>query len=316
MLTKHTLRDLTWIDLESPTAEEIREIMETYRLHPLAADELLAPTVKPRVDQYGHFIYLILHFPALKHTHAGDRRQEVDFIIGRDFIITTRYDTIDPLHKFAKVFEVEAVRNNKQGADDNAEKKMTPDIQHAGHIFFFMIRKLYRAVQHELEFITDELSAVEERIFQGHEKEMVMELSKTSRHLLDFKQTLTPHRDMLDSFKDVSVEFFDDAFVPYAKAVLGECYRVWAELRNNLEMLSELRETNNSLVSTKQNEVMKILTIMAFVTFPLSLIASIFGMNTHFLPIVGHPNDFWIVTGIMGALTACFFVFFKYKKWL
>ena len=70
------------------------------------------------------------------------------------------------------------------------------------------------------------------------------------------------------------------------------------------------------MVSTKQNEVMKGLAIMAFVTFPLSLIATIFGMNTHYLPIVGMRGDFWVIIGAMLFLTACFFWYFKRKRWL
>ena len=61
---------------------------------------------------------------------------------------------------------------------------------------------------------------------------------------------------------------------------------------------------------------MKILTIMAFVTFPLSLIAAIFGMNTVYIPIIGTPGDFWIVMGIMGFATFLMFLYFKRKKWI
>ena len=77
-----------------------------------------------------------------------------------------------------------------------------------------------------------------------------------------------------------------------------------------------LRETNNSLLTTKQNEVMKVFTIMAFVIFPLSLVAGIFGMNTAYIPIVGLPGDFWMVMGIMVVLGVLFLSFFMYKKWL
>ena len=70
------------------------------------------------------------------------------------------------------------------------------------------------------------------------------------------------------------------------------------------------------MLSSKENEVMKTLTIMAFVTFPLSLIATIFGMNTVNMPIIGGDYDFWIVIGIMAIFTFAFFVFFKKNKWL
>ena len=96
----------------------------------------------------------------------------------------------------------------------------------------------------------------------------------------------------------------------------SENFRVYNMIRNHLDMLAELRETNNSLVYTKQNEAMKVLTIMAFITFPLSLLAGIFGMNTTATPLIGSRHDFWIIISIMITATVAFFGFFKYKKWL
>ena len=81
------------------------------------------------------------------------------------------------------------------------------------------------------------------------------------------------------------------------------------------EMSHELRKTNDSLLSTKQNEIMKVLTLMSFVAFPLTVIASIFGMNSN-LPIVGQSNDFLIILGIMIATAIFLFGIFKFKKWL
>jgi magnesium transporter len=82
-----------------------------------------------------------------------------------------------------------------------------------------------------------------------------------------------------------------------------------------MESLHELRETNNSLLTTKQNETMKVFTILAFVTLPLSLIASIFEMNTRYTPIIGLPFDFWIIIGGMAVMSIAMFSFFKFKKW-
>lgn len=305
MITRYQHKNITWIDLESPTPEEVREIMQEYNIHPVVAEELLHPTLKPRVEFYeNNFIYLILHFPAFKHTHGTQKNQEVDFIIGHKFIITTRYDTIDPLHKFSKVFEVDSILD-KSGIGN-----------HAGYIFYFMLKKLYGALEHELEYITDALQEIEERIFEGREKEMVIELSAISRDLLNFKQATSLHKDVLSSFGPAARRFFGDNFQHYLKNIVSEYYRVQSSIEANLDSLVELRETNNSLVSTKQNEVMKVLTIMAFITFPLSLVASIFGMNTKLLPIVGLPYDFWIILGIMASAVVLFFIFFKYRKWL
>lgn len=304
MISIYKHKHLTWVDVESPTPEEVRGLMETYNIDPLVGDELLLPTLKPKVDTFSNFIYLILHFPAFKHTHSGNINQEIDFIIGKDFLITTRYDIVDPLHKFSKVFEVNSVLDKSDIGD------------HAGFLFFYMVRKLYKSLEHEIEFIEDSLEIIEEDIFEGKEKEMVMALSNVSRDLLNLKQALDPHQEILTSFSDAGRVFFGDNFSNHLSSIMGEYYRVKNSVLTHNESLHELRETNNSLLSTKQNEVMKILTIMAFVTFPLSLFASIFGMNTSYLPIVGGPNDFWIITGGMLMATILFFTYFKKKKWL
>ena len=82
------------------------------------------------------------------------------------------------------------------------------------------------------------------------------------------------------------------------------------------EVLHELRETNNSLLTTKQGEIVKNLTIVSFITFPLALVAAIFGMNIPSTPIVHRPDGFWIVMLIMAAAALSMFAYFKRKRWL
>jgi magnesium transporter len=305
MITRYTHKNLVWVDLESPTQNEVREIMAEFHINPLAADELLTPTLRPKVDVYENFIYMILHFPAAKHTHNGsENSQEVDFMVGKNFLITTRYDTVDPIHKFSKVFEVNSILDRG-------------DIgSHGGYLIFYMIRKLYRAVGHELENIESSLDDIEEQIFSDKEHKMVKEITIVTRKLLNFKQAMAAHKDILSSFEVAGKQFFFYLFLYHLRSMIGEYYKVENELKFHFETATELRETNNSLLSTKQNEIMKVLTIMTFVALPLTLIASVFGMNTNFIPVVGHQYDFFIIIGIMAATAAVLFGYFKYRKWL
>ena len=305
MITRYKHKKVTWIDLESPTNEEVRGLLEEFELPAQVAEELLLPTIKPRVEFYDNkLIYLILHFPAFRHTHGGDENQEVDFVIGKDFLITTRYDTIDPLHKFSKVFEVGSILDrNDMG-------------EHAGHLFFYMVRKLYKSLEHELEYIRDALRDSEEDIFSGGEREMVRELSHISRELINFKQAVRLHQEVLQSFEVAAHRFFGDDFGYQLRTIIGEYHRIQGSILINMDTLSELRETNNSLLSTKQNEIIKVLTIMTFITAPLSLIATTFGMNTALAPLSNSPYDFWIILGIMASAALILFSYFIYKKWL
>src|SRR4051812_47813551 len=105
MLARYRHNNLTWIDLESPTPEEVQRVAHEFNIEPLVAEEILLPATKPRIDFHPRYIYTVFHFPALRHSHKT-HEQEIDFIIGNDFLITTRYDTVDPLHQFSKIFEV------------------------------------------------------------------------------------------------------------------------------------------------------------------------------------------------------------------
>ena len=302
MMQRYTHGPLTWIDLESPTRNEIHALTNEFLIDPLVAEELLLPTVKPRLEVHENMLYLILHFPALRHTHHSTE-QEVDFVVGKNFIITTRYDMIDPLHKFSKVFEVNSMLDKSTLGE------------HAGFILYYMLKKLYGSVDHEIEFVHAALRDIDTQIFEEKEKEMVVAISRVGRDLLNLRQAIEPHRDVLHSLESDAQRLFGDAFVPYLRAITNEYYRVHNHITRNTEALHEMRETNNSLLSTKQSEVMKTLTIMTALTFPISITSNVFSMNVHSQPLPGTPADFWFLVFAMFLGIVGLFVFFKSKRW-
>ena len=303
MISRNKYRDLLWIDAERPTHEEIRGLMEEFDIHPIVADELLTPSLRPKVDHYENFIYLILHFPAIRHSHSNVS-QEVDFIIGKKFIITVRYELLDPLHKFSKVFEVNSILDKS-------------DIgEHAGFLFFYMIRKIYSSLQHELSIIGERLKDVEDRIFSGQERAMVQSLSNTHRDLLAFHRAMRLHKPVLSSLGVACEEFYGKDFRHYTDNIVGEYYKVDELLEDQKEVLNDLRSTNDSLLSTKTNEIMKALTATTFLMLPSTLIAQIFSMQTQNIPIINQPYSFYIIIGLMLGVAFCTFIFFRSKKWL
>lgn len=304
MLNRYAYNNLVWVDLESPTKDEVSSVAEEFHLDPLVAQELIMPTERVRLESFENCLYLILHFPVSRHSHSRGTAQEVDFVIGRSFIITTHYDTVDPLHKFSRLFEVERILDKRRIGD------------HAGYIFFVMIRQMYRFLHNELEIVDKTLQDIESHVFEGRERDMVFAISNVSRILFDFRQTTLHHKEVLTSFASASKAFFGDDFVRYAEASLSEYNRASSTILSHIDLLRELRETNNALLTTKQNETMKHLTMMAFVTFPLTLIAAIFSIDAVHRPIIGTAYDFWIVIAIMGAAALAMYIFFKRRNWL
>ena len=304
MILRHQYKNLTWIDLESPTKEEVREVMEEYSIHPLVADELLSPTLRPKVDLYDNLIYLIMHFPVLYNMHGKSGGQEIDFVIGKDFIITTHYELIDPLHEFSKVFEVNSILDRSNIGT------------HAGFLFFYIIKELYRGLTVELDHIAEELETIEDKIFKGEEAQMVESISRVNRDLLNVKQAIRPHKEVLDSFETAGKQFFGKEFAYHLQSISGEYYKVFNILEGHKETLLDLRDTNDSLLTTKTNAIMKILTIMTFIAFPLTLIASIFGMNIKFMPFIENEYGLLVVFGFMSVAVLIMFTYFKFKKWM
>ncbi len=303
MINRYEYQGVAWIDLESPTSDEIADIGQEFNLGHLLRAELLAPTVKPRVDLYPESIYTLLHFPAGRHTKGARATQEVDFVIGKHFIITVHYDTVDALVDFARSFEAAMLLNRPNGKF------------HSGYILFELTQRLYQEVEFELDSIEDAIEKAEIEIFSGHEKDMVLAISRITRELIDQKRNLSLHTDVLASLETATLSLFGGNFVNYIRGVSAFHYRAHQRAFSLMDIVTELRKTNDSLLTARQNEITKNLTIMAFITFPLSLIAAIFGMNTAETPIVNSPHGFWLITGAMFILMSSFFIYFKIKRW-
>jgi len=303
MIQRHANRGFTWVDVESPTQEEMRDLAKEYNLNPLVVHELSASSVKPKVDLYKDFIYLILHFPRFRRDRTSEQSQEIDFVVGRKFLITVRYSGNDVLDIFSKLFEANVVLGKGNfGA-------------HGGFISSRMIERLYESVQNELSVGSDSMRDMEQKIFDGRERQMVVALSKLSRNLLETKRSLVLHRDVLGSFAVAGRMLFGETFSFQLQTLIGSYGRLENALDSNLALLAELRETNNSLLDTKETETMRIITVIAFLTLPASVVTNFFQMGTAHTPIIGGPFDWVIIVSFTLLGTALLFLLAKQKRW-
>lgn len=303
MITRYTYGEITWIDLDKPTRSDVETLAAEFDLHPILCDDLHTVSLRQKVDRYDNCIYLILHFPVPHHDRAH-AVHEVDFIVGKKFLITARYDALDPLHYFAKAFEANVI----------LEKH--PPSEHAGYILFYMLRKLYESTSIALSLVGERIGRAEDKIFQGSEYSMVKEISLIQRDVLLYHRALRHHRGMLSSFANESVAFFGKEFEHWAAEITAEYFKVEEKLDDRKEMISALRETNDSLLTSKTNTTMKSLTILSISTMPASLIAIIFSIRSEHMPIIGRAHDFWIIVGmILGVILATIGIL-KYRGWI
>ena len=305
MISTYTYKKLTWVDVTSPTQEEIIRLSETYNLPALVGEEMMGDTLRSKVDVYNKLIYLVLHFPRLRLDAKNELppEQEIDFIIGHDFIITVHYELVQPLDQFTKSFTLDSILDKSTNND------------HIGFLFFYMIKEIYKHTVNELDSINTDMKRIERNIFENREKHMVQDILSVNRKLIDFKQALRFHADTLASFEKAGKPFFGPDFEYYLSAITGEYNKVQAMIDGHKEILTDLSQTNDSLLAYKTNETMRTLTIITFIISPITVISSIFMMNTS-MTLIENYTEFYYVLGAMLVTSIITFIYFKSKKWL
>lgn len=302
MISKYTYKKLTWIDVQKPTREEIFMLKEEYKIPTVVSEELLEESTRAKVELYENVIFMIMHFPTKNPTVSKTLDQEIDFILGHDFVITIHYEPIDALDKFSKQFNI------------GTKLEKGKDVPHAGYLLHFITKELYLHVSSALYDIHNWLKEIEKNVFSEKEEDMVLHISNLNRVMIDYTQSLRFHRETLLSFQSAAKVFFGNDFSHDLTRMFGEYNKVQHLLDGHKELLEDLRETNNSLLETKTNKTVKKLTALSFIMLPLSLIAGIFGMNMGFIYI---KNDAHLIIVLiaMFSIGLSMYLYLKFKKW-
>ena len=303
MIERYSAHGLTWVKLERPTVEELQTVATEYAVPPALLNDFVAPVPRNQTYGDGNFVKVVIDFPVVKRISV-DHPYEVKFVIGKQVLITAHYEEMEAIDKFKKHLEV--VMTLKK-----ASAKST-----GVHLFLGLLAELYATTSTKLDYVESLLANIETEIFKENEQQMVVRIADVSKKLIAFRHLVRAHEDVIRDVQPLIAALFKNTYSEELQLIHNEYYTLLRRTDTLHVTLNDLRETNMAMLTTKQNEIMKILTIMAFITFPLTLFTSTFGMNTVTAPIIGTPGDFWIIVGIMSLVTICFFAFFRYKHWL
>ncbi len=294
---------LSWIAMKNPTPEEIKKTMMEFGIPPILMTDLSTPVPKDSAILIDSVIKITLDFPVVKNIDIR-HPYEVKFIISKHCLISVQYEEMEGIDRYKRQFEVATTIRKTQ-------KNLT-----GAHLFMSLITNLYESASTKLDYVESTLSEVEDQVFKKNEREMVSIISSISKKLITFRHIIRGHEDMFLVVRPLFEKVYKDTFAVELQNI-NDHYTLLQHRTNTLfETLIALRETNTAMLTTRQNEIIKNLTIMAFITFPLTLLSSMFGMNTETSPIIGNPYDFWIIVGIMIFGAVGFFFFFKHKGWL
>lgn len=291
-------KNLTWIDIHNTTEQDIKYLRKNFNFHNLILKELMPPSQRSRVEQFDDQLYLVLYFPVFHKETRQTKLRELDIIIGKNILITSHYKSILPL---------KALFNQCNLYEEQKEKHMS---RGAGLLLYYIINNLLDACLPKLDNITKNINKIEDKIFQGHERKMVTELSVVKRDILNMAKAIKPQKPLLESLNLVAPKFFGENYKIYFQDLMGSYEHVRSVLDNQQEVMNSLQATNESLLSNKISDTMKMLTVVSFIFLPLVVVASVFGMN------IKNPAVFAGVVLAMCLAAGLIFAFARKKKWL
>lgn len=296
---------ITWIDIQKPIQKDLDELKEKFRLHPFISRQFLPTIHRPKIEEYPNQLFIVLHFPILKQKSGQAKLIELDFILTPNTLITSHTAKIPELETFFNDCQVQEYYQNQYFK--------TP-----GHLILGLLDWLIDACLPMLDKIGQRIERIESHVFKGQEKEMLTKIALLKRDLIDFRRAVKPQRSVLEILENKSIRFFSQDLKPLAQEVVGSNIRVWNVLENHRELINSIEQTNNSLLSYKLSDVMKFLTVVSFITFPLSVIVGFFGMNVFDNISLVRKNEYtWLaILTLMAISTVIMVAYFKKKKWL
>lgn len=294
---------LTWINFESPGADDVLYLKKNFDLHPLVLEEFCTPTIRPKAAEYETCLYLAIHIPLFDLESRTTYPGEIDIVINKNTLITSHYKEIPQLADFF------------QELKDNPAKRELYMNESPGALLHYIIEMLFESCFPKLDHISEKLDYIEKEIFADHEKEMVLELSLAKRDILNFRRTMKPQRSVLESLVKNEYRFIEPGLKPYFQDLIGTNIRIWNNLESAKETIESLEATNNSLLSNKLDMTMKVLTIFSAIFLPITVYSNILAMSAN-IPFGDNPFGFWIHISIMFFIVLFTMTIFKVKKWL
>jgi magnesium transporter len=296
-------KNITWIDFEKPGKESTYYLQENFNIHPLAIEEFVTPTIRPKATEYPNCIFLTVHIPLFDAAERTTYPGELDIVLTKEHLVTGHKQNIYQLTEFFRKLE------NSDG------KKRIYMNETPAHLLYHILEMLIESCFPRLDHIHKNIDVIEDHVFNGDGKEMVQEISIAKRDILNFRRTLKPQRSILESLAKMETRFIPKELKAYYQDLIGTNIRLWSSLESAKETIESLEDTNNSLLSNKLNLTMKVLTIFSAIMLPMTVYSNILAMSAD-IPFGKHPFGFWIHMGIMFFLSLFTITIFKLRKWL
>jgi magnesium transporter len=296
---------LTWIHLDAPTAEEATALHQRFGWHPLDLEDVLSKRQRPKVDEYTDegYLFVVLHFPVYDKNVQRLNAGELDVFLGQDYLVTLPNVELLPVTRlFRRCEEDPALREQLFGKG-------------SGYLLYHVLDDLFDYCGPILDKIGHKLESIEDDIDEGRFEEIVRDISKAKQEIISYRKIIKPERPTLRLLERHVERFLPEELELYFDDIVDATERIWDQLDNYKEVVEALEDTNESAISHRQNDVLRVLTVVSVILLPLTLITGIFGMNVHF-PGFETAAAWWAIFAGMVALAVSLITFFRFKRWL
>jgi magnesium transporter len=303
---------LTWIHLDSPSYEEAQELAARFGWHPLDVEDVLSRRQRPKVDVYpdedadgrGGYLFAVLHFPVYDKSVGRLNAGELDVFLGPDYLVTLPSVELRPVSLlFRRALENEELRHQLF-------------TRGSGRLLYEVLDDLYDYCFPILDKIGFKLEQIDEAI-GGDEgaRELVRDIHRVKQEIISYRKIIKPQRPTLRQLERQVERFLPEDLELYFDDIVDASERIWDLLDNYKEVVEALEDTNESLISHQQNDILYVLTIFSVVMLPLTFLTGFFGMNVHF-PGFNTWAAFIVSIALMAVIVVGMLGFFRYKKWL
>jgi magnesium transporter len=264
---------------------------------------VLSRRQRPKVDEYPDYLFGVLHFPVYDKSIQRLNAAELDVFVGNGWLVTLPTVELLPVTRlFARCREDEELRDQLFSKG-------------SGYLLYHILDDLFDYCFPILDKIGHKLDSVEDDMFEERAEDVVRDLSNVKQEIISYRKIIKPERSTLRLLERQIERFLPEDLELYFDDIVDAAERIWDLLDNYKEVVEALEDTNESVISHRQNDVLRVLTVVTVILLPLTLITGIFGMNVHF-PGFETAAAFWGIVGFMLGLVLALTAFFRLKRWL
>ncbi len=298
-----------WVDLENPTPEEIKSVLEdVFHFHPLSIEDCVAVSPSPKVEEYtpkeddafAPYLFMVIHAVDYSRKDGVFATRELDFFLGKNFLVT--YHTA-PLRSVTET-------------EDRAVKAAPVHIARApdrvAHTLLDVIVEGYKPALDELSL---EIADLEQRALQDPGLETLNHILQIKKEVLHLRQIIGPQREVLGRFARGEFKLIRAHMVPYYRDVFDRLFHISELAQAYADSLTGILQVYLNMSSNRTGEVVKLLTMITVITTPLMMVGTWYGMNFKHMPELDWRYGYTAAATLTLLSTAATYWYFKSKKW-